>query len=100
MCPSRPLCSPRTPGSRQARVRLVSEAKIPSAVRGKSTKKRRAALTVRTETWTTPRGYCAVKDRGVPWCDKGFRDSSKPRITLRVGKFTIGDGSYVRVGSP
>ena len=30
---------------------------------------------------------------GVPWCDKGFRGSREPRITLRVGKLTPGDGS-------
>ncbi|GGS12422.1 hypothetical protein GCM10010221_06290 [Streptomyces parvus] len=53
-----------------------------------------------TETWTTPGGYCAVEDPGVPWCHKGFHYWGKPRITLRVGKLTIGDRSHGRVGSP
>ncbi|GAA2995734.1 hypothetical protein GCM10010447_26100 [Streptomyces fulvorobeus] len=75
-------------------------AKKRSDVRRNPTKNRRTSLTLRTETWTTPRGYCALKEPGVTWCDKGFHDSSNPRITLRVGKLTSGDGSYGRVGSP
>ncbi|GAA2414832.1 hypothetical protein GCM10010433_12320 [Streptomyces pulveraceus] len=71
----------------------VRRAKNRSPISGDSTKKREKSQPVRTETWTTPRGYCAVMKPGVPWCHKGFRDLSKPRITLRVGKLTIGDGS-------
>ncbi|GGV84962.1 hypothetical protein GCM10015535_31010 [Streptomyces gelaticus] len=72
---------------------LVRRAKNRSPISGDSTKKRKKSQLVRTETWTTPRGYCSVMNPGVPWCHKGFRDLSKPRITLRVGKLTIGDGS-------
>ncbi|GGT17612.1 hypothetical protein GCM10010207_16130 [Streptomyces atratus] len=72
---------------------LVRRAKNRSPISGDSTKKHRARLLALTETWTTPRGYCAVTNPGVPWCHKGFRDLSKPRITLRVGKLTNGDGS-------
>lgn len=68
-------------------------AKKCAAVSRNQTKKHRASLPVPTETWTTPRGYCAVMVPGVPWFHKGFRDLSRPRITLRVGKLTIGDGS-------
>ncbi|GFN06658.1 hypothetical protein GCM10010298_53980 [Streptomyces microflavus] len=73
--------------------RSVRHAKNHSAVRRESTKKRREALTFKTETCTTPAGYCAVVEPGVPWCHKGFHYWGKPRITLRVGKLTIGDGS-------
>ncbi|GAA2926667.1 hypothetical protein GCM10010446_08830 [Streptomyces enissocaesilis] len=68
-------------------------AKNHSAIRRDSTKKAAAPLTARTETCATPDDYCAVKEPVVPWCDKGIRESREPRITLRVGKLTIGDGS-------
>ncbi|GHB20908.1 hypothetical protein GCM10010331_03750 [Streptomyces xanthochromogenes] len=68
-------------------------AKNHSAIRRDPTKKPGGALTDGTETLPTPHRYCAVREPGVPWCDKGFRDLSVPRITLRVGKLTIGDGS-------
>ncbi|GGU36348.1 hypothetical protein GCM10010274_24670 [Streptomyces lavendofoliae] len=84
---------PRDKGSGRA-------AKNHSPIRRDSTKKRDAALTRKTETLTTPAGYCSGKKPCVTWCDKGFNDSTTPRITLRVGKLTIGDGSKRRVGCP
>ncbi|RBL79495.1 hypothetical protein DDE05_57535, partial [Streptomyces cavourensis] len=91
MCVSRTLLTgiPADKGSD----RTARRAKNPPGVRRDPTKKRREALTSQTETCTTPGGYCAVVEPGVPWCHKGFHCWAKPRITLRVGKLTIGDGS-------
>ncbi|GAA3374764.1 hypothetical protein GCM10020367_39930 [Streptomyces sannanensis] len=77
-----------------------ARAKNHSPIRRDSTKKPKPLRGCRTETLTTPQGYCALEEPGVPWCDKGLPLSSEPRITLRVGKLTIGDGSKGRVGSP
>ncbi|GHE57058.1 hypothetical protein GCM10018785_27910 [Streptomyces longispororuber] len=78
----------------------MAQAKNHWAIRRDSTKKPGAAQRGRTETLATPGDYPAQVGPCVPRCDKGFRGSSEPRITLRVGKLTNGDGSKARVGSP
>ncbi|GAA4903433.1 hypothetical protein GCM10023237_23540 [Streptomyces coeruleoprunus] len=75
-------------------------AKNHSSIRRDSTKKQDARLDARTETLTTPRGYCAVKTPCVPGQDKGFSGPAEGRITLRVGNLTTGNGSKRRVGCP